>query len=69
MAYLWDREGQQLAEFKGHQGPVYALAFSPDGQWLATGGQDSSLRLWDLTGQERTRTQALLWVNHLEFAL
>src|SRR5439155_806855 len=31
----------------GHQGPVLALRFSPDGKSLATTGDEDTLRLWD----------------------
>lgn len=38
----------------GHQGPITALAFSPDGATLATGGKDRTVRIWDLrTGRPR----------------
>ena len=32
----------------GHLRPISALAFSADGNWLATGSDDKSTRLWDL---------------------
>lgn len=33
----------------GHTQPVQALAFSPDGKWLASGGYDKSIIVWNLS--------------------
>jgi hypothetical protein len=47
--HMWDTEaGKRLATLQGHTGPVMALAFSHDGQFLASGSADTSGLLWDL---------------------
>src|SRR6185312_8263620 len=38
----------------GHTSAVTALAFSADGRWIASGGQDKPIRIWEIaTGGER----------------
>jgi serine/threonine protein kinase len=35
------------ATLSGHTGPVWSVAFAPDGETLATGSDDASLRFWN----------------------
>jgi WD40 repeat protein len=48
--------GQERQHLTGHQGAVQSVAFSPDGQTIASSSFDGTLRLWDaVTGQEQRR--------------
>ena len=52
---LWDVAKQSvIATLEGHTRGVLAIAFTPDGTRLATGGLDETIRVWDVqTGQPR----------------
>jgi len=43
-------DGARTRLYAGHSGPVYTLAPSPDGLWLATGSSDQTVRFWRLAG-------------------
>jgi WD40 repeat protein len=45
---LWDIASRSVDRFAGHYDVVRTLAFSPDGQTLASGSQDRTIRLWNL---------------------
>ena len=60
----WDLAGgtpKAIHTVDGHRGYVRAIAVSPDGRWIATGGNDLTIRIWTadarpvakLTGHKR----------------
>ncbi len=45
---IWDVDaGSRVARLGSHAIRTQAVAYSPDGKWLATGGADCKVRLWN----------------------
>lgn len=54
-----EKSGTQIvATFKGHTEPVYSVAFTPDGKFLATGSHDHTIKLWELANGKEAKTYA-----------
>ena len=57
VATLFDLEtGEKLSELTGHRDALYGIAFSPDGNQLATAGYDRIIQLWNPASGEILRT-------------
>lgn len=39
---------RNIKDFEGHIGEVYALSISSDGKYLASGGKDQLIHIWDV---------------------
>ncbi|XP_004509095.1 WD40 repeat-containing protein HOS15-like isoform X2 [Cicer arietinum] len=56
---LWDVElGKLIYSLNAHRHPVYSVAFSPNGEYIASGSLDKSLHIWSLKEGKIVRTYA-----------
>ena len=53
---LWRIKGPPPRATQGHTSFVTSVAFSPDGRQLATGSDDNTARVWDLSTGKQSAT-------------
>jgi len=55
--FLWKiATGEALESLRGgHEGEVAQLVFSPDSKQLAIGGEDATIRIWDISTSQEVR--------------
>ncbi len=53
---LWDLQNDTVTTLRGHTDTVNAVAFSPNGELLATGGDDWTFRLWNVSRGQNIAT-------------
>ena len=50
---LWNvKEDRKAGELLGHTSWVHAVSWAQDGQWLASGGEDQQVRVWNVSTNE-----------------
>jgi WD40 repeat protein len=49
-------QGQSIKELRGHHAAVYAVAFRPDGERLASASFDHTIKIWDVNAGRVVRT-------------
>ena len=62
--------GEAVKALRGHGRAVRACAFSPDGQWVLSGGDDERVRVWNVQGYQETRVlHATVFAGHEDAVL
>ena len=58
---IWDSwSGQEISYYSGHIDTVLALAWSPDGRRIASGGKDQTVQVWNVN----TAANLLIYREH-----
>jgi len=65
---IYNRDGKKLGNYVGHTSNVWAIAISANGRFLVSGGEDGTVRLWNLKTYKNILTlyhQKQQWVAWL----
>ena len=67
---LWTGRQRIESVLLGHEGLVESVSFSADGEWLASGGRDGQIWVWNLGrgGQGRALGEGGGWVQSVSFS-
>ncbi|KAK5993226.1 Periodic tryptophan-like protein [Cladobotryum mycophilum] len=68
--HIWSvQTGQLLDQLSGHEGPVSALAFTPNGNSLVSGSWDRTARIWSIFNRTQTSEPLQLQADVLDIAV
>jgi len=68
---VWDATtGSTLCAYDGHHGPVKAVGWSPDGSFIASGSDDTTIQVWQATTAQQSVTYEghTRWVRTLDWS-
>ncbi len=67
---LWNGQGQCLATLREHLSRIWSVAFSPDGEWLASSSDDQTVKLWQVATRRchQTLQGHTSWVCSVAFS-
>ncbi|KAL1860326.1 hypothetical protein VTK73DRAFT_7379 [Phialemonium thermophilum] len=67
--HIWSvQTGQLLDRLAGHEGPVSALSFAPNGELLVSGSWDRTARIWSIFSRTQTSEPLQLQADVLDVA-
>jgi eukaryotic-like serine/threonine-protein kinase len=67
-AHVWPLTAVRGQVLRGHRDSVIALDWSEDGRFLASGGRDSRVQIWDAAAATAVASAGLdSWINLVEF--
>lgn len=68
--HIWSvQTGQLLDRLAGHEGPVSALAFAPNGSSLVSGSWDRTARIWSIFSRTQTSEPLQLQSDIIDIAI
>jgi WD40 repeat protein len=59
--------GREIGIWRGHQGPVTALTIDPEGFYLASGGEDRTICLWEVPSRDELKREVVPTSGHQLF--
>ncbi|KPK40299.1 MAG: hypothetical protein AMJ69_02815 [Gammaproteobacteria bacterium SG8_47] len=61
-------DGAPVAQWQGHRGGVVCLRLQPEGELLASAGEDGKVKLWNQSGEvAEVLVEESGWIEHLEW--
>jgi WD40 repeat protein/tRNA A-37 threonylcarbamoyl transferase component Bud32 len=56
--------GREIGIWRGHQGPITALAVDPEGFYLASGGEDRTICIWQIPSRDEMNRRVVSTSRH-----